>query len=103
MTFSSVRNLLTNSFSSLFSQQHQSTLSLLGVSLSISNVMNHARLAQILAESFSALADEVQSLIDRKTILEHKLRFAHEQVCSRQFVSIAAPANHMMILLALDQ
>jgi hypothetical protein len=23
----------------------------------------------------------VQSLIDRKTILEHKLRYAHEQVC----------------------
>ncbi|KAH8890972.1 hypothetical protein GQ53DRAFT_794563 [Thozetella sp. PMI_491] len=32
-----------------------------------------------LAESFNTLADEVQSLIDRKTILEHKLRYAHEQ------------------------
>ncbi|KAK1832887.1 hypothetical protein QBC39DRAFT_347729 [Podospora conica] len=41
--------------------------------------MNHAHLAQALTESFNALADEVQSLIDRKTILEHKLRFAHEQ------------------------
>ncbi|OAA67902.1 hypothetical protein SPI_00097 [Niveomyces insectorum RCEF 264] len=34
---------------------------------------------QTLIESFSALADEVQNLIDRKTILEHKLRFAAEQ------------------------
>ncbi|KAK1754944.1 hypothetical protein QBC47DRAFT_382247 [Echria macrotheca] len=41
--------------------------------------MSYPQLAQTLAESFSALADEVQSLIDRKTILEHKLRFAHEQ------------------------
>ena len=37
-------------------------------------------LIQTLTESFVALADEVQSLIDRKTILEHKLRYAHEQV-----------------------
>ncbi|KAK5663455.1 hypothetical protein OQA88_3884 [Cercophora sp. LCS_1] len=41
--------------------------------------MNYPRLSLTLAESFSALADEVQLLIDRKTILEHKLRFAHEQ------------------------
>ncbi|KAB5580319.1 hypothetical protein GE09DRAFT_1081735 [Coniochaeta sp. 2T2.1] len=41
--------------------------------------MNYAELTQTLAESFNALADEVQSLIDHKTILEHKLRFAHEQ------------------------
>ncbi|KAK3695365.1 hypothetical protein B0T22DRAFT_103411 [Podospora appendiculata] len=41
--------------------------------------MNYLQLTQTLTESFSALADEVQSLIDRKTILEHKLRYAHEQ------------------------
>ncbi|CCC06154.1 unnamed protein product [Sordaria macrospora k-hell] len=41
--------------------------------------MNYLQLTQTLTESFIALADEVQSLIDRKTILEHKLRFAHEQ------------------------
>lgn len=35
---------------------------------------------QTLVESFCILADEVQNLIDRKTILEHKLRFAAEQV-----------------------
>ncbi|KAK4165692.1 hypothetical protein QBC43DRAFT_314970 [Cladorrhinum sp. PSN259] len=41
--------------------------------------MSDAILTQTLTESFIALADEVQSLIDRKTILEHKLRYAHEQ------------------------
>ncbi|KAK4186165.1 hypothetical protein QBC35DRAFT_502034 [Podospora australis] len=41
--------------------------------------MNDAYSIQTLTESFVALADEVQSLIDRKTILEHKLRYAHEQ------------------------
>ncbi|KAK3498620.1 hypothetical protein B0T13DRAFT_470079 [Neurospora crassa] len=41
--------------------------------------MDYLQLTQTLTESFIALADEVQSLIDRKTILEHKLRFAHEQ------------------------
>lgn len=38
-------------------------------------------LTQTLVESFNALADEVQNLSDRQTILEHKLRYAHEQVC----------------------
>lgn len=42
--------------------------------------MAHLQLSQTLADSFTALADEVQSLTDRKTVLEHKLRFAHEQV-----------------------
>lgn len=32
-----------------------------------------------LTENFNLLADEVQLLSDRKTVLEHKLRFAHEQ------------------------
>ncbi|KAK4145493.1 uncharacterized protein C8A04DRAFT_10568 [Dichotomopilus funicola] len=41
--------------------------------------MNGIQLIQTLAESFVALSDEVQSLVDRKTILEHKLRYAHEQ------------------------
>ncbi|KAI0164927.1 hypothetical protein GGR57DRAFT_451103 [Xylariaceae sp. FL1272] len=36
-------------------------------------------LVQTLVESFNALADEVQNLSDRQTILEHKLRYAHEQ------------------------
>lgn len=43
--------------------------------------MGDADLIQTLTASFNALSDEVQSLIDRKTILEHKLRYAHEQVC----------------------
>ncbi|KAM0283611.1 hypothetical protein ACHAQH_002389 [Verticillium albo-atrum] len=45
----------------------------------LSNVMNYINLTQTLVDSFHALADEVQALTDRKTILEHKLRFAHEQ------------------------
>jgi hypothetical protein len=38
------------------------------------------QLVQTLIESFNALADEVQNLVDRKIILEHKLRWSHEQV-----------------------
>jgi hypothetical protein len=41
--------------------------------------MSYQLLTQTLIESFNALADEVQALTDRKTILEHKLRYAHEQ------------------------
>ncbi|KAI0482826.1 hypothetical protein GGR56DRAFT_621746 [Xylariaceae sp. FL0804] len=41
--------------------------------------MNASHLIQTLIESFNALADEVQNLSDRQTILEHKLRYAHEQ------------------------
>ncbi|CAN8099120.1 unnamed protein product [Discula destructiva] len=41
--------------------------------------MDSPQLVQRLVESFTALADEVQNLTDRKTILEHKLRYAHEQ------------------------
>lgn len=43
--------------------------------------MDSPQLIQDLVKSFNALADEVQNLTDRKTILEHKLRYAHEQVC----------------------
>ncbi|KAI6093818.1 hypothetical protein F4821DRAFT_221523 [Hypoxylon rubiginosum] len=41
--------------------------------------MNYQNLTQTLVESFNALADEVQNLTDRQTVLEHKLRYAHEQ------------------------
>ncbi|KAL7798071.1 hypothetical protein V8C37DRAFT_368569 [Trichoderma ceciliae] len=41
--------------------------------------MAYFHLTQTVADAFNALADEVQVLTDRKTILEHKLRFAHEQ------------------------
>lgn len=41
--------------------------------------MAYLHLTQTVADAFNALADEVQILSDRKTILEHKLRFAHEQ------------------------
>ncbi|KAJ1331164.1 hypothetical protein MN608_04622 [Microdochium nivale] len=42
-------------------------------------VMSSQDPTQTLIESFNALADEVQSLGDRQTVLEHKLRYAHEQ------------------------
>ncbi len=47
--------------------------------------MNYLQLTQTLSGSFDALADEVQLLIDRKTVLEHKLRYAHEQVSQNSF------------------
>jgi hypothetical protein len=47
--------------------------------------LDYDELTQTLADNFNILADEVQLLSDRKTILEHKLRFAHEQV--RAFAS----------------
>lgn len=62
--------------------------------------MDHQQLAQTLVESFNALADEVQGLIDRKTILEHKLRFAHEQVCSGHLPPFVT--RFFLPLLALD-
>ena len=43
------------------------------------------QLTRSLTENFNVLADEVQLLSDRKTVLEHKLRFAHEQVSSYVF------------------
>jgi hypothetical protein len=41
---------------------------------------DYEELTKSLTENFNILAEEVQRLSDRKTILEHKLRFAHEQV-----------------------
>lgn len=63
--------------------------------------MSYPHLTKTLVESFNALADEVQSLIDRKTILEHKLRYAHEQVCSflaytSRFLSLLFPSRYIL-------
>ncbi|KAI9166971.1 hypothetical protein HJFPF1_03087 [Paramyrothecium foliicola] len=62
--------------------------------------MSQNSLTQTLADAFNALADQVQALADHKTVLEHKLRFAHEQeltcLLDRQFQFLAdkyAPAN----------
>jgi hypothetical protein len=44
------------------------------------NDLDYEELTKTLTDNFNILADEVQLLSDRKTILEHKLRFAHEQV-----------------------
>ncbi|KAK9773711.1 hypothetical protein AB5N19_05422 [Seiridium cardinale] len=41
--------------------------------------MNVQDLTQTLVDSFNALANEVQNLNDRQVVLEHKLRYAHEQ------------------------
>jgi len=78
--------------------------------------MSYQDPVQTLIESFSALADEVQNLIDRKTILEHKLRFSHEQVrvlsvffesvcrvtSANIFLSLLRLHLHDEYLLALD-
>lgn len=62
-------------------------------------VMNLQDLTLTLVESFNALADEVQNLNDRQTILEHKLRFAHEQVSdtiSKSFILDSVPTAYRL-------
>ncbi len=61
-----------------------------------------------LTVNFNILADEVQLLSDRKTILEHKLRFAHEQVRPDDWLRVTHPLAsktaqfYMMNNIALD-
>ena len=45
----------------------------------------YVELTQSLADAFNTLADEAQGLNDRRIVLEHKLRFAHEQVSQARF------------------
>ena len=45
--------------------------------------MSYLDLTHSLADAFNSLADEAQDLNDRRIVLEHKLRFAHEQVSYR--------------------
>ena len=59
-------------------------MSVLSDSKMQSDDSNFDDLMKTLIDNFNVLADEVQLLSDRKTILEHKLRFAHEQVCTVQ-------------------
>jgi hypothetical protein len=59
---------------------------------------NHDPL-QTLVETFGALADEVQGLIDVKTILQHKLAYAHEQV---RFANLPSRPSRDEQPLALD-
>lgn len=63
-------------------------------------------LVKSLADNFNVLADEVQVLSDRKIILEHKLRFAHEQVryraSSLHHILLETPFHYMMNNIALD-
>lgn len=62
---------------------------------------DYEELTKTLTDNFNILADEVRLLSDRKTILEHKLRFASEQVSSAIFSSSRATnqlstPSHMM-------
>lgn len=41
---------------------------------------SYVELTHSLTDAFNTLADEAQGLNDRRIVLEHKLRFAHEQV-----------------------
>lgn len=50
------------------------------IAVAMDTDMDSLQLVQKLVESFNAVAAELQTLTDRKTILEHKLRYAHEQV-----------------------
>jgi len=50
--------------------------------------IDYEELTKTLTDNFNILADEVQLLSDRKTILEHKLRFAHEQ-CKLPLTSLS--------------
>lgn len=54
---------------------------------------NDLDIAHTLADAFNTLADEVQTLTDRRIVLEHKLRFAHEQVrkVTPTFICITSP------------
>jgi hypothetical protein len=49
--------------------------------------MSYAELTHSLTDAFNTLADEAQGLNDRRIVLEHKLRFAHEQVSDTFCVS----------------
>jgi hypothetical protein len=54
---------------------------------------DYEELTKTLTENFNILADEVQLLSDWKTILEHKLRFAHEQV---RFAIFSFSSSHAL-------
>jgi hypothetical protein len=61
------------------------------------NNLDYQELFSTLTDNFNILADEVQVLSDSKTILEHKLRFAHEQVSPLCFLVL--DASHLQIFL----
>lgn len=63
--------------------------------------VNELDLAQTLADAFNTLADEVQTLADRRTVLEHKLRFAHEQVSYHHCIPFLFSLVHGAAFLAV--
>lgn len=58
--------------------------------------LSYVELSHTLADAFNALANEVQTLTDRKTVLEHKLRFAHEQVRIHGHLSSLPTPRHRL-------
>lgn len=48
--------------------------------------LDYEEITNTLIDNFNVLADEVQLLSDRKTILEHKLRYSHSQVSHAIFI-----------------
>ena len=51
------------------------------------NDLDYEELTRTLTENFNILADEVELLSDRKTILQHRLQYALESVSSIYFYS----------------
>lgn len=59
--------------------------------------MSYAELTHSLTDAFNTLADEAQGLNDRRIVLEHKLRFAHEQVSDTFCVScFLSPSSELV-------
>lgn len=67
-----------------------------------SDDIDYEELTKTLTDNFNVLADEVQLLSDRKLILEHKLRFAHEQCKLPLSFYLPQPQSCMMKHIALD-
>jgi hypothetical protein len=61
-----------------------------------SSDLDHEELIKTLTDNFNILADEVQLLSDRKVTLEHKLRFAHEQVSTYYIISYLPRAPSLL-------
>lgn len=59
--------------------------------------LDYEELTNTLINNFNILADEVQLLSDRKTILEHKLRYSHSQVSLNIFFAITPP--HVLLMM----
>lgn len=62
------------------------------------NDLDYEELTKDLIANFNTLADEVQLLSDRNTILQHKLSYAHSEVSKRcSFLFLPTPATPFMM------